>query len=103
MSAVVMRGRYGSVGGSFSDDVPSALTPMPRDAVVSHQNFPEFVTLTVKKQLETNLLPMIAHVKTAFEAVVPAELRMNLAPQQLRCASNVFLEPFCSPLCQRHC
>jgi hypothetical protein len=55
-----------------------------RDDIVTHENFPEFVNLTVKKQLETNLLPLMAHVKATFDAVVPMELRSNLAPQQLR-------------------
>jgi hypothetical protein len=73
-------------GAEFeSDDTPSLLTPGSQSSVVNHENFPEFVRLTVKKQLETNLLPLVAHVRTAFEAVVPLELRSNLAPQQLRC------------------
>ena len=73
-----------------SDDVPSALSPVSRDDIVTHENFPEFVNLTVKKQLETNLLPLIAHVKAAFEAVVPMEVRSNLAPQQLRYGNPPF-------------
>ncbi len=79
-----MLNRYN--GAEFeSDDTPSLLTPVSQSSVVNHENFPEFVRLTVKKQLETNLLPLVAHVRTAFEAVVPLELRSNLAPQQLRC------------------
>ena len=79
-----MLNRYN--GAEFeSDDTPSSLTPLSQGSVVNHENFPEFVRLTVKKQLETNLLPLVAHVRTAFEAVVPLQMRSNLAPQQLRC------------------
>jgi len=67
-----------------SEDIPSALSPASRDSIVTHENFPEFVNLTVKKQLQTNLLPLIAHIKTAFDVVVPMEVRSTLAPQQLR-------------------
>ncbi len=80
------RGRY-SAGGcdEMSDDTPSVLTPSCADTVVSHENFSEYVNLTVKKQLETNLLPMMAYVKAAFEAVVPVHARSNMSPHQLRC------------------
>jgi hypothetical protein len=57
--------------------------------VVTHENFSEYVNLTVKKQLETNLLPMIAHVKTAFEAVVPAQSRGNVSPMELKCVQSL--------------
>jgi len=75
---------YGAAGDNDPDDTPSALTPKSRDAIVSHENFSEYVNLTVKKQLETNLLPLIAHMKTAFDAVVPLQSRSNLSPQQLK-------------------
>ncbi len=78
-------GRYNAVGcDENSDDTPSALNPSCSDAVVSHENFSEYVNLTVRKQLETNLLPMMAHVKAAFEAVVPVQARSNMSPHQLR-------------------
>ena len=81
---VLMCCRYGAAGDNDTDDTPSALTPQSRDAIVSHENFSEYVNLTVKKQLETNLLPLISHMKTAFDAVVPLQSRSNLSPQQLK-------------------
>ena len=77
--------RYGAADADC-DDVPSTLSPVAASSIVNHTNFPEFVDLTVKKQLETNLLPMMAHMRAAFDAVVPFELRANMGPQLLRCA-----------------
>lgn len=93
--------RYGAAGENDTDDTPSALTPQSKDAIVSHENFSEYVNLTVKKQLETNLLPLISHVKTAFDAVVPLQARSNLSPQQLKYERNVSMPMFIQSLI--HC
>ncbi len=85
VSVCVTHVRYGAADADC-DDVPSTLSPVAAGSIVNHTNFPEFVDLTVKKQLETNLLPMMAHMRAAFDAVVPFELRANMGPQLLRCA-----------------
>jgi len=53
------------------------------DRIVSSENFQEYVRLTVKKYLETNVADVMAHILPAFEAVVPETTRSNLQPHEL--------------------
>jgi len=53
------------------------------DRMVCSENFQDYVRLTVKKYLETNVADVMAHILPAFEAVVPEATRLSMQPHEL--------------------
>ena len=54
----------------FDDHVASRSDDQPSERIVCSENFQDYIRLTVKKYLETNVADVMAHILPAFEAVV---------------------------------